>query len=140
MRTMQLRQQHQDLLRIVGQIVPLLQPHGLDLAKGDALRKLLLELTGKLNMHLAAEDKVLYPELAASNQARAASVASQFAKEMGHIGASYKEYLAKYPNGAAISEKAAAFCTETNAVFALLGKRIQREEAELYPLADSLAV
>jgi len=139
MRTMQLRQQHQDLLRIVGQITPLLNPGALDSARGDALRRLLLELTGKLNMHLAAEDKVLYPELAASSQTRAASVASQFAKEMGHIGASYKEYLAKYPTGAAISEKAQAFCSETNAVFALLGKRIQREEADLYPLADALS-
>ncbi len=140
MRTMHLRQQHQDLLRIVGQIVPLLKPDTLDQTHGDALRKLLLELTGKLNMHLAAEDKVLYPELAASTQARVSATAAQFAKEMGHIGGAYKEYLGKYPNGTAISNQAKAFCADTSAVFTLLGKRIQREESELYPLADSLSI
>lgn len=140
MRTLQLRQQHQELLRVVEQIVPLLKPESLDQARGDALRKLLLELTGKLNMHLAAEDRVLYPELVASTQARVAATASRFAKEMGHIGGAYKEYLARYPNGSALAKDPKAFCTDTAAVFGQLGQRIQREEAELYPLADSLSI
>lgn len=138
MHTSSLRQQHQDLLHIVGQIFPLLNPKLIDNAQGDRLRKLLLELTGKLNMHLAAEDKILYPKLASSNQPSLAATANQFAKEMGSIGLSYKEYMTKYPNGATIFKNANSFCADTSAIFSALGTRIKREESELYPMADSL--
>jgi iron-sulfur cluster repair protein YtfE (RIC family) len=139
MYTASLRQQHQDLLKIVGQIAPLLKPEAIDPTQGDTLRKLLVDLTGKLNLHLAAEDKVLYPKMASSNKTDVATAGKQFSTEMGSIGAAYKAYLTKYPNGPAITKSAKEFCTDTSAIFQALGTRIKREESQLYPLADSMA-
>jgi hypothetical protein len=102
----------------------------------QSLRTALSALAGKLNFHLAMEDKALYPRLMKSDGA-AQGVAKKFMDEMGGLAEVFQTYNNKW-QVTAIRNDFAAFAAETHKVFAALGKRIARENAELYPLADKV--
>ncbi len=128
--------QHVEMVAIVTSISPLL-----DAAKlaedASEVRSLLTQLFGKLNSHLTAEDKVLYPRLLQSEDAVIKSTAEKFMKEMGGIGEALKGYKAKWPNPQSIQNDAATFITETKGIFTALANRIEKENSDLYPLLDT---
>jgi iron-sulfur cluster repair protein YtfE (RIC family) len=129
------RDQHQELLGVVGEIQKLLNP-GTLAAHSDAARKALSTLAGKLNIHLAMEDSVLYPSLLKHKDPSVQAKAKQFMDEMGGIKQAFGAYLAKWPTASSIQQNPADFVKETQALFQVLGKRIQAEDSDLYALAD----
>jgi hemerythrin-like domain-containing protein len=96
-------------------------------------------MAGKVKIHLATEDKVLYPNLEKHKDAKVQQMAKQFAAEMGQIKTVFEAYLAKYPTAQAIESHAADWVKETKDLFTVLGKRIERENNELYAAADKAA-
>ena len=127
------RQQHDEILEMVGELNTKLK------ARGDAqdLRGALSNLAGKLNFHLAMEDKALYPRLMKLD-AQASKMAGRFMEEMGGLAEVFSTYNAKW-QVSAIRSDPEGFAAETRKVFTALGKRIARENAELYPLADKIS-
>jgi iron-sulfur cluster repair protein YtfE (RIC family) len=125
------RTQHNEILAIAKEMSTRL--------KGDAdpaaLRKLLSNLAGKLNFHLAMEDQALYPRLMERKDSDAKEMATRFMTEMGGLGKAFTTYNDKW-QVSAIRNDPAGFASETQTVFGALSKRIGRENAELYPLAD----
>lgn len=126
--------QHNEILQIAKEMTAQL--------KGDndpaVLRKLLSNLAGKLNFHLAMEDQALYPRLMERKDSAAQGMAKKFMDEMGGLGKVFGTYNDKW-QVSAIRNDPAGFANETQAVFAALTKRIARENTELYPLADRAA-
>jgi len=107
------------------------------LAKDAAqAHKLLTELTGKLIVHLAAEDQVLYPQLLKAKNPRTQTMAKRFITEMGSIAQAFKSYVVKWGSPASIQANPEAFVTETKGIISALGERIRKENTQLYPLAD----
>ena len=94
-------------------------------------------LRDTLVRHLKCEDWVLYPHLCASGEPELVRVTRDFELEMGDLA----EYFAAY-DGKWTAERVTAdwegYRRETMIVFDLLKLRIEREERELYPLADRL--
>lgn len=125
------RRQHQEMLDLAGEISGKLKSDPKD---AKALRMLLSSLAGKLSVHLAMEDKALYPRLMEIS-AEAKSLAKSFQDQMGGLGAAFGAYNQKWQLNA-IAADPAGFARETQEVFAALGKRIARENGELYPHAD----
>jgi hypothetical protein len=127
------RQQHEEILEIAGEIQKKLK------AKADAqeLRTLLSGLAGKLNFHLAMEDKALYPRVMKMDAA-AHGVAQRFVAEMGGLADQFAAFNNKW-QVSAIRKDADGFASEAHKIFNALGKRVARENAELYPLADKAA-
>lgn len=136
-RTDSFKTQHREMQEIVTQITARLNPSILP-DHADEVRKLLSTLSGKLSVHLAMEDKSLYPTMLNSGNEEAKQTAENFMTEMGSLAATFKEYVQKWPSAATIKENTAEFCTQTKAIFAALSARIDREEHSLYPLADKL--
>jgi iron-sulfur cluster repair protein YtfE (RIC family) len=125
------RTQHNEILLVAQQMTAELK----GAADAAALRKLLSNLAGKLNFHLAMEDEALYPRLMERKEADSKALANKFMTEMGGLGKVFRTYNEKW-QAAAIRTDPAGFAGETHAVFAALSKRIARENNELYPLAD----
>lgn len=127
------RVQHDEILALAGEITSELK------GKADAgvMRKLLSNLAGKVNFHLAMEDKALYPRLMQQDE-QANKMAARFQKEMGGLAGVFIEYTNKWPL-AAIKSDPAGFAAETRKVFGALAHRIERENTQLYPLADRAA-
>jgi hypothetical protein len=124
------RQQHDEILALVGELTKQLKAN----ADAESLRGVLSNLAGKLNFHLAMEDKALYPRILKLD-AKANALATRFMEEMGGLGEAFSNYNNKW-QVSAIRSDPAGFSAATHKVFAALGKRIARENAELYPLAD----
>lgn len=129
------KNQHKELVDIVGKIAAMLQPATVT-AKATDIRGLLTQLAGKVTMHLTMEDSTLYKAMLANPTTK--PVAERFQREMGGIATAFKNYLAKYATPAAISSNAAAFIADTQGIAKALGDRIKREEAELYPAFEKI--
>ena len=139
MRTDNLRRQHDAALAVAAGLREAIAAAG-DHPSGDAasgLSILIARLTGALRIHFAQEDKVLYPSLMASGRGGVAAVARRFYEEMGQIGPAVAAYGERWRTSAAIQQRWAAFCGETDAILGALAGRIVRENEELYPLADA---
>ncbi len=133
------RKQHGELLNVAKAMAKLLDAEQL---KKDAteVRHLLSVLHGKLSVHLVMEDKSLYPRLLNHHDAEIRATTQRFIDEMGTLAGVFKGYVGKWPTPVAIQSNPEAFISETGAVFEALGGRIQRENSELYVMADEQAV
>ncbi len=121
---------------MAGEITDKLRP-GPSPADPKALRTLLSGLAGKLSVHLAMEDKALYPRMIEANHADSKALAQKFMNEMGGLGDAFSAYNKKW-QASMIGSDPAGFAKETQAVFGALARRIEREDNELYPLADQI--
>lgn len=127
------RVQHDEILALAGQISEQLKKK----PDAEVLRKQLSTLAGKVNFHLAMEDKALYPRLQQQKGSRADTLATRFASEMGGLARVFADYNNKW-QVSAIRSDLAGFSEETRKVFGALAHRISRENSELYPLADEV--
>jgi iron-sulfur cluster repair protein YtfE (RIC family) len=125
------RAQHDEILAMAGEITVKLK------GKPDAteIRKLLSNLAGKVNFHLAMEDKALYPRLMQVKGSDAQVTATKFQNEMGGLAEVFSSYNSKW-QVSAIRSDFEGFAEQTRKVLGALAHRISRENADLYPLAD----
>lgn len=131
------RRQHAEITRLAGELKRQLNPEALsDGATG--VHSVLSELSGKLFVHLAAEDKVFYPQLLESTDPRMQALAERYIEEMRPISQAYKNYAVRWGSARAIESNAETFIRETREILAALDQRIRREHDELYALADQL--
>ena len=132
------RAQHGELLNVASSIGNLLNA---DLLRKDAtqVRHLLSVLHGKLSVHLAMEDKSLYPRLLGHHDGTIRDTTQRYIDEMGALAGAFKAYIGKWPTPSAIQANPEAFIAETGGVFEALGKRIVMENEELYVMADEQA-
>lgn len=125
------RSQHDEILRAMEEIGAQIRAK----ATPAVLRKLLSGLAGKVGFHLAMEDQALYPRLMESSDAAVKTRATKFKDQMGDLGEVFTRYNTRW-QVSAIQADMEGFANETRKVMGALAKRIERENAELYPLAD----
>lgn len=134
-RTENFRRQHSEILQLAQELESLLTIEKLE-GHEAAARSLLSRLAGKLNIHLAMEDKALYPALQQHAEERVRSLAKTYIDEMGGIAEEFARYMANWPSANSIKSAPGRFISETGQIFSALAKRIERENNELYPLID----
>ncbi len=134
MLTSSLREQHAGLAAQLGAIDQAIKAG----KPGTELRKLLIEFSGKLTIHLAAEDRMVYPQLQSSPDTAVAAMAKRFASEMGGLGAAFKAFNHTYNAGAAIDTDRAGFAKAFGGIVAAIVARVKAEETELYAAVDRL--
>jgi hypothetical protein len=111
------------------------------LAKGgiaqnaDPIAKSIVGMSATIKLHLAAEDRYVYPTLANSANPVVANLGTKFLRQMGGIAAAYAEFAGKWNRAASVAADPEGFREHANAIFKALHERIQRENEELYPLA-----
>jgi iron-sulfur cluster repair protein YtfE (RIC family) len=126
------RTQHDEILALATGITGMLEAREPD---AGAVRRQLSVLAGKVNIHLAMEDKALYPRLMERKGSRTHAVASRYMTEMGGLAQVFSDYTARW-QVSAIRADMPGFANDTRKVFGALAQRIERETTELYPLAD----
>ncbi|KAA3614712.1 MAG: hemerythrin domain-containing protein [Calditrichaeota bacterium] len=136
-RTDNYRQQHNDLLEVATQISGKLNAQQLS-EDASEVRRLLSTLLGKLRIHLATEDKALYPQLLSSTSDDAKHLAKRFIDEIGGIGEVVGQYSKKWSSPLHIQKDSAAFVSETKSLFGALANRIEKENNELYDYVDKM--
>ncbi len=135
--TKRFRDQHDDLLMMASEISLHLKAEYLSRDANEA-RLLLSKLLGKLSIHLAMEDKALYPQMLEHSDDRVRSMARKFMDEMGGLGEAVNAYKAKWPSALPIQDDPDEFISQTKGIFDALANRIERENNELYEMVDDL--
>ena len=128
------KKEHADLMAAVTSLRELVQ-HGVG-ERADAIHRQLSAMNSAIKLHLAAEDRMLYPALMKAADPAVAQTGRQFQEEMGGLGRVFTDYNNKWQTSA-IRTDVEGFANETRKVFGALAKRIERENNELYPLADN---
>ncbi len=131
------KKQHVELLEIVTTISGYISSNTVA-ENSKEISQELSRLGVKIGMHLAMEDKALYPRMVAAADATIADTAKKFQEEMGGLGGAFATYKAKWATASAIEADAGTFTTETKGIAQALGDRIKREEAQLYPMAEKV--
>ena len=134
MLTATLREQHAGLASQLGAIDQAIKAG----RSGNDLRKMLIEFSGKLTVHLAAEDRMVYPQLQSSLDSSIAAMAKRFAAEMGGLGAAFKAFNHTYNTGVAIDSDRVGFTKAFNGIVAAIVARVKAEEHDLYAAVDRL--
>ena len=129
------RAQHQRLLAMVKQLEDELERKA---TRGAELRKRVSTLVGKLSLHLAAEDEVLYPKLLEHSEERVRTLAQKYLDETGGLADDFRAYADRWPSPASIDANPIAFASQTRRILATLKKRISREDDRLFPLIEKL--
>lgn len=103
-----------------------------------AIAKLIVTISSTIKLHLAVEDRVVYPAFAASRDPDIAAKGARFQSEMGEISARYMTFAGNWNTPFKIAGAPEDFREQANAVFKALFDRTQRENEELYPVLASL--
>jgi hypothetical protein len=103
-----------------------------------AITQLLRTMSATIKLHLAVEDRVVYPAFANSGRGELAALGRFYQEEMGDLSRAYSEFALRWnlPNRVAADPE--GFRAEANAVFKALFLRTRREESELYPAFSRL--
>jgi hypothetical protein len=129
----QLRQEHAELVRIVGDLRKMIElevpPASVELF--NVRRK----LSSVLIAHLKAEDWVLYPPLLACNDPAIAATAKQFVDEMGGLAQAYSAFNERW-DAFSIESDWKEYRQAASGIIEALTNRILRENRDLYPLLE----
>ncbi len=132
--TEQFRKDHQELVTMVTELVKTVES-GIE-QNAEGISKMLSSFSGKLKIHLATEDNALYPQMLNSSDAELKDLAQKFKDEMGGLKSAYEEFTSKYATKSKIEADAAGFKQAFEGIVKALSDRINREENELYRIAD----
>jgi len=128
--------QHKELLDLAGKLSETSKNTGSTEGAKNAVSAI-AKLSGVLGIHLAMEDKHLYPKAIASDDQSLVALATRFQTEMGGIGDAFKQYKTQWMSADKITAASGDFVTSTAQLIGVLAARIEREESEFYPKISS---
>ena len=133
--SLRFRRQHEELMGLAAKLHHELVPSKIAADPAEA-RRLLARFRGLLTVHAAMENDALYPRLLAHADAEVRAKAKTLLDDVGSIYDGIHEHGRRWSDGAIIQRDAASFVRETLEMLKTLGRRMARENKELYPLAD----
>jgi hypothetical protein len=63
-------------------------------------------------------------------------MARRYQQEMGGVQTAFSTYVGRWPTAASIQQEPDLFLSQTQGIVAALLARVEREDNELYPMAD----
>jgi len=130
------RRQHADLLALAAEIGGRLTPERVA-AEAAEVRRLLAQFAGKLNVHARMENDALYPRLLEHADQAVRRQAEELLSEVDGVYDAFGALLKAWPTAASIAAAPSDFIRQATKVFRVLGKRMLREEHQLYPLVEA---
>jgi len=133
--TERFRTQHESISLIASEVMNRLEKESTPEKDSETLL-MIGELIGKLKSHLSFEDQFLYPALQKSKNPVLQKMAADFQDQMGGLSNQVQEYWKRWNMPGAVAKEAVAFAEATKGLITVLSRRIDRENNELYELAD----
>lgn len=133
-----LKTQHNEIKRNLSELETYLAQANPNLEQVEEAKIMLRALDQRVALHLAQEDNILYPKLVDSSNDEIRGVARRFVEETGSLVVSFNQYVSRWTHGRAIDGKWALFLEETAHIVGSLRRRIEKEEAILFPMIDRM--
>lgn len=129
------KQQHVDILSCIAQLRNL-SKSGVS-KNADAISKLIVTMSSTIRLHLAVEDKMLYPALEKGGDVALASLGRKFKSEMTGIASAYLDFARRWNTASTLMNNPDGFRTDANIVLKTLYERMRREDTDFYPLIEA---
>ena len=130
-RTKMYQKQHAEIKRVMDQIMASLDSSTLK-KNTDDVRSLVNRLVGKLSVHLALEDNVLYPYLADSSNIELKEMGRSLQAQVGGLRKALKSYKESWTTPMSIEENPAQFAKDSKEFIDVIKNRIQLEDDGLF--------
>lgn len=127
-----LTRQHRDLVKTATRIFGWLDEQKLQRGAQSAYDEV-SSLSGILKVHLAMEDRSLYPRLLQHPEAQMRALARRFLDERHAIRQRFEDYRALWSSAAAIVGSPAAFVDDTRLMLGMLWSRMKLEDDVFHP-------
>lgn len=108
-------------------------------AQAQAIAEQIIAMSGLIKLHLAVEQRYLYPAAQACGVATVAQLGRQYENEMHGIAGAYLDFAGRWNTPVRLAAEPDAFRSEANTVLHALFQRMRREDHELYPAVETLA-
>ncbi len=128
-----LTRQHKELVRTATEMFGWLDAGKLRARGAGDVHRALSSLSGILKVHLAMEDRSLYPNLVNHRDLQLRTLALRFLDDRAVLRERYDEYKARWPSATAIEARAEQFIDETRAILGMLWNRMKMEDDVLHP-------
>lgn len=128
------KHQHTDILNCIDELRALVQG-GIE-ANAARISARIIAMSGIIKLHLAVEDRVLYPALQASGDAVLARMSQLYQGEMQGIARAYLDFAGKWNIAARLAGSPEQFRAEANSVLKVIYERMKREDREFYPAIE----
>lgn len=139
METKHFLKQHIDLLKISQELSGMLTEEQVK-KESEKTHDLLFRLDRYLFAHLMFEDEYVYPTLLNIYQdADARRLAQNYSEEVGQLSKNFTEHIKRWPIAEFITKKPLLFIIETMKLLDALRNRIDKENKELYVIADRVS-
>ncbi|GAB3447128.1 hemerythrin domain-containing protein [Massilia solisilvae] len=129
------KHQHLDILASITRLRKL--AHAGVAENAAAIAEAIVGFSGIIKLHLAVEDRSLYPALEASGDAALARMSRAYQSEMDGIAGAYLQFAARWNTPRQVAGAPDAFREDANVVLRQLYERIKREDHEFYPAIDA---
>ncbi len=134
-----LRQHHRSLLEMAHELERGLE--ALDVReRRQRIVHCLSRMSGLLALHLAMEDKGLYPRLLAQSDQAVVETARRFFDEVGGFKRTFEDYRRRWMRPEAFESSWGEFAAESRMVLRALRDRIQREDRDIHQLMEALGI
>lgn len=128
------KQEHEEIVASVAALREL--THKGVAENAAAIVKQIVAMRALIRSHLAAEEEVLYPAIAGSKDPAISKIGQMYQQEMGGIASAYLKFVERWSIKSKLAGDPSGFKEEANKIFKALHQRIQRENQELYPMAN----
>jgi len=129
------RRQHEELLELALEVDAALNPPSFPRNARD-VRRMMARLKGRLVVHSTMENDALYPRLFQHESPSVRALAQALFEELGGIYETFADHHAKWSSVDLMEADPSGYAQHTRAIFDKLKLRMERENTELYPLAD----
>lgn len=129
------KHQHTDIISCIS-ILRALVRSGITANAAD-ISQAIISMSSTIKLHLAVEDKILYPALQNANNASLARMGKKFQDEMTSIAAAYVNFAQKWNNASTVSQNPEEFRADANSVLKVLYNRMRKEDTDFYPVIEA---
>ncbi|GAB3552242.1 hypothetical protein GCM10027343_37510 [Noviherbaspirillum agri] len=129
------KQQHVDILNGIATLRTLVKSGIRDNAAD--ISQAIISMSSTIKLHLAVEDKLLYPALENTGNAQLARMGKRFQDEMTGIASAYLAFARRWNTPFTVSQNPEAFRSDANSVLKVLYERMRREDTDFYPVVEA---
>lgn len=130
------KQQHIDILRRIDTLRTVVH-QGIEM-NARTIAQQVHELGTVVKLHLAIEDRILYPAAVKAADTRIAAMAETYQQEMKGIANAYIRFTLKWSDAGKVAAEPEGFRVDANTVLKNVYQRMQRENHEFYPAIESM--
>jgi hypothetical protein len=128
-----LTRQHRELVRTATEMFGWLDAGKLRTRGAADVHRALSSLSGILKVHLAMEDRSLYPHLVNHRDLELRTLAVRFLDERAALRDRYDAYQHRWPSAIAIERDADRFIDDSREILGMLWTRMKTEDDVLHP-------